>query len=123
MDQNQSTTAEELAKNIIAGLRDKKAGRIVQIDLLGIPNAICRYFIVCQGNSRTQVQAIADAAIEKVRIENHEKPWQKEGYENSEWILIDYVDVVLHVFQPRVRDFYKVEELWADAKITEFQDE
>lgn len=123
MNLNQTNSAEELANIIIDGIKDKKAEKVVKLDLTGVPNAICKYFIICHGNSKTQVEAIADSAIEKAKKEKDEKPWQKEGYENAEWILLDYVDVVLHVFQPATRDFYKLEELWADAVISKYEDE
>lgn len=117
MKQNQNIKPEKLAQLIIEGIQDKKAHQIVSLDLSDIPNAVSKFFIICHGTSTTQVEAIVDAAIEKVKKNTGENPWHTEGYENAEWILIDYVNVVLHVFLQSVREFYKLEELWADAVI------
>ncbi len=123
MTQTQKASAEQLANIVINGIQKKKAQQIISMDLSMIPNAVCNYFIICHGLSGTQVEAIADSAIETVREQTGEKPWHSEGYENAEWILIDYVDVVLHVFQKNVRNFYQLEELWADAEMNKFDDE
>jgi ribosome-associated protein len=104
-----------LLQHIIKGIEEKKGLDIVALDLSGIPGAICKSFVLCNGNSGTQVEAIADSVIDEVRKGIGEKPWHVEGYTNKEWILIDFVDVVVHVFQPDIRDFYGLEELWADA--------
>jgi len=90
--------------------------------LKNIPNAVSRYFVICHGTSRTQVEAIADSVENLVRKANGSKPWHKEGYENAEWILLDYVDVVVHIFQDQTRSFYKLEELWADAVISRYDE-
>ncbi len=115
----QNIESGKLAKYIIEGIQEKKAHRIVSMKLAEIPNAVTEYFIICEGTSRTQVEAIADSAREVVKKNTGENPWHIEGYENAEWILIDYVNVVLHVFQGDVREFYKLEDLWADAVIEE----
>ncbi|MCG9911567.1 MAG: ribosome silencing factor [Flavobacteriales bacterium] len=100
----------------IHGIREKKGKEIHLLDLSDIPTAVCKYFLICNGDSTTQVQALADSIIEEVRKATGEKPWHTEGYDNKEWILIDYADLVVHVFLPEVRDFYGLEDLWADAK-------
>jgi ribosome-associated protein len=110
--------SEKLTDLIIKGITDKKAKDIVILDLQEIDNAIADFFIICHGTSRTQVEAIADAAIETTLKKIKSKPWHREGYENAEWILLDYVDVVVHIFQQEVREFYQLEKLWADAKVT-----
>lgn len=99
----------------IHGLQEKKGKEITVLDLTTIPTAVCKYFVVCNGDSTTQVQALADSVIEEVRKACGEKPWHTEGYDNREWILIDYADVVIHIFLPEVREFYGLEDLWADA--------
>ena len=81
------------------------------------------YFIICHGNTKIQVEAIAEAIEENVRQKIADKPWHKEGLENAEWILLDYVDVVVHIFQESTRSFYNLEKLWADAVIKEYESE
>jgi ribosome-associated protein len=99
----------------IHGLQEKKGKDITVLDLSSIPTAVCKYFIVCNGDSTTQVQALADSVIEEVRKATGEKPWHTEGYDNREWILLDYSNIVIHIFLPEVREFYGLEDLWADA--------
>lgn len=106
-----------LVELIVKGMQEKKAHDIVYFDLRDLPNAVSDFFVVCHGNSNTQVDAIADSVEEIVRVAANEKPWHSEGFENSHWILLDYVNVVVHVFQKEYRDFYRIEDLWADAKI------
>lgn len=115
--------SKKLADTIIGGMQDSKAKHIVSMDLSGIHNSVCKYFIICHGTSRTQVESIADQVEENVRKSLKEKPWHREGFENAEWILLDYVDVVAHIFQPQTRSFYQLEKLWADAEITEIASE
>lgn len=110
-------TLAQLTDSIIKGIREKKGIDIIQIDLKRIKNAICDRFIVCSGSNRTQVEAIADSIRRFVKTELGVSAWHAEGYENAEWILIDYFDIVVHVFLPQSRDYYKLEDLWADAEI------
>ena len=108
----------QLVETIVEGMQEVKAHDIVVLDMREIPNAITDYFVVCHGDSSTQVEAIA-RSVEEETFENlQDKPWHKEGVENSQWILIDYVNVVAHVFYKEARDFYDIESLWADAKST-----
>ena len=88
------------------------------MDLQNIKNAVASFFIICHGTSRPQLSAIADAIEEQVREKTGFKAWNKEGFENAEWILLDYADVVVHIFQENHRKFYNLEGLWADMKIT-----
>jgi ribosome-associated protein len=88
----------------------------VKLNLAKVPNSITDYFIICHGNSRSQVEAIADSVEAEVKKATGANPWHKEGYENAEWILIDYFDVVVHIFLEESRGFYKLEKLWADAE-------
>lgn len=112
--------SEILAENIIEAISDKKGKHIVLMDLREIPNAVASFFIICHGTSRPQLSAIADGIEEATRRKMEMKPWHKEGTENAEWILLDYVDVVVHIFREDRRDFYQLEKLWADARTREF---
>ena len=111
---DESTTTAEA---IIYGIQEKKGEEIVCLDLRKIKSAVTDYFIVCHAKSRTQVEAIAKSMEEEVYKKLKISPWHKEGFENAEWILVDYVTVVVHVFQEEKRQFYGIEKLWADAKI------
>lgn len=106
---------------VVKGIQEKKGKDIVCVDLREIHNAVCDYFVICHGDSTTQVQAIADSVEEETRKLTNEKPWHKEGHENAQWILLDYVSVVTHVFHREARDFYSLEKLWADAEIEEIE--
>ncbi len=101
---------------IIKGMQDKKGADIMVLDFSKIGGAVCDAFVICTGNSNTQVEAIADAVHEAVKKATGENPFHTEGYRNGEWIVMDYVDIVAHVFQPETRSFYQLEKLWADAE-------
>ena len=121
MKENQSLKIKALVDVIITGMQEKKAENITLIDLRNIDNAVCDYFVISNAKSNTQVNAISDS-IQKETLEIlGDKAWHKEGLESSEWILLDYVNVVAHIFQTPVRDFYALEELWGDAKITKIK--
>ncbi|MGY6742266.1 MAG: ribosome silencing factor [Cecembia sp.] len=111
-------TAEELSKVIVKGMEEKKASDIVVMDLRGVKNAFTDFFVICSGNSDTQIEAIYDAVEEEVIKSHQEKPFRSEGKNNKQWILMDYVNVVAHIFLKDRRSFYGLEELWGDAKIT-----
>lgn len=115
--------SEDLSKVVVKGMLEKKATDVVIIDLKGIKNAIADYFIIGSGNSDTQVEAISDSVEEIVYKDTHQDPWHKEGEKNKEWILIDYVDVVAHIFKKNKRAFFGLEDLWGDAKITYVESE
>jgi len=106
-----------LSDIIIQGMKEKKASDITIINLKSIKNAVADYFIICSGNSDKQVSAISDGVQSEVYKLTSQNPWYKEGQQNSEWILIDYIDIVAHVFKKDRRDHYALEELWGDAKI------
>ena len=112
--------SEILADVVVKGILEKKGKNITCLDLRKIKNAVCDYFIICQGDSNIQVDAIAKSVEYEVKKAMGENPYHSEGFENAEWILIDYVNVVVHVFQKQIRDFYNLESLWADAEIKEF---
>lgn len=110
-----------ILNQVVAAMQDKKAKEIISLDLSDIPTAVTRYFVICHGTSKTQVDAIYDNILEKVNNNCGIHPSHREGYENSEWILIDYFDVVVHVFLEETRNFYSLESLWADAKLTTYE--
>jgi ribosome-associated protein len=111
-------STDELISIIIKGIDDVKGDDIQLLDLREIENTVCDYFIICSGSSNTQVNAITGSIQKLVSKELKDKPWHVEGQNNSEWILMDYVNVVVHVFQKHIREFYDIESLWGDAKIT-----
>lgn len=112
---------KQLVEVIIDGMQELKAHNIVSIDLRKIPNAVADYFIVCHGDSSTQVDAIAKSVEKETTEKLKDKPFHVEGVQNSEWILVDYVNVVVHVFYRDTRKFYDLEGLWADANITNIE--
>lgn len=117
----QSTNAlssEQISETVVQGMLEKKAENIVLLDLRKVKHAVADFFVICSGNSDTQIDAIADSVEDELIKKSRTKPWKKEGYSNKEWILIDYVDVVAHVFNKDKRLFYALEELWADAVVT-----
>lgn len=121
MKEDRSLKIKALVDVIVKGMQEKKAENITVVDLRDLDSAVCDFFVISNANSNTQVNAIADS-IQKETLEAlNDKAWSKEGTETSEWILMDYVNVVAHIFQTPVRDFYSLEELWGDAKITSIE--
>ncbi len=113
---------QKLIKAVTEGIQEKKGKQIIIADLTEIGDTICKYFIICQGNSPSQVGAITDSIIEHVRKQTQLRPVSVDGQKNAEWVAIDYFDIVVHVFLPETRDFYNLEHLWADAQLTEIPD-
>ena len=111
--------ADDLISLILKGIDDVKGENIQLLDLREIDNTVCDYFVICSGKSNTQVNAISGSVQKVVSKELKDKPWHVEGQNNSEWILMDYVNVVVHVFRKHVREFYDIEILWGDAIITQ----
>lgn len=111
-----------LVKKITEGIQEKKGKNIVIADLTSIGDTICKYFIICQGNSPSQVSAIVDSVKEYVRNETSIKPNAIDGQSNAQWVAVDYSDVLVHVFLPESRSFYNLEHLWADAHLTTIPD-
>lgn len=109
-----------LVDQIIEGMEDIKGEDILVLDLRELENSICDFFVICSGNSNTQVNALADSVEKKVRESLKDKPWHREGTTMAEWVLLDYVSVAVHIFQKQVREFYDLEGLWSDATITKF---
>ncbi|MDR1371974.1 MAG: ribosome silencing factor [Dysgonamonadaceae bacterium] len=112
-----------LVNTIIEALQEKKGRNIVTMDLTALEGSICQYFIICQGNTPTQVSALSDAVWDMVGDRLHEKPMGAVGRQEAQWIAMDYGTVMLHIFVPAIRVYYNLEQLWADAKITEIPDE
>lgn len=108
-------TTKALVKAVVDAVLEKKGEGLVTLDISNLGNTICRYFVICHTNSSTQTRAVADGVEEHVKKTLKEKVWHKEGMENAHWILLDYSDVVVHIFQRAYRDFYNIEDLWADA--------
>ena len=115
------SSPDELIPLIVQGIEDIKGQNISLLDLRNIENSVCDYFIICNGNSNTQVNAIVSSVQKNVSKNIREKPYQIEGVENAEWVLMDYINVVVHVFQKHKREYYDIENLWGDAKITEIE--
>lgn len=111
-------SSELVKKFVVEGLQEIKGENITVLDLREIENAVTDFFIIAEGNSNTQVNSLADSVHKVVRENVGDKPWHIEGRDNSEWVLMDYVTVVVHVFQKGIREFYDLEGLWGDAEIT-----
>ena len=109
------TRNSKLFKTIISAIRQKKGENIVSLDLRKIQEAVADFFIVCEASSNVQVRAIADAIETEVKKNTGELPYRHEGYQALQWVLIDYVNIVVHIFQPETRKFYKLEEMWNDG--------
>ena len=109
--------AKKLIQQITEGIQDKKGKKIVIADLTRIDDTICNYFVICQGNSPSQVSAIVESVKDFTRKGANSKPFAIDGLRNAEWVAMDYSDVLVHVFQPEAREFYNLEHLWADAKL------
>ncbi|MDN3202868.1 ribosome silencing factor [Algoriphagus sediminis] len=112
-------TADELSKVIIKGMEEKKASDIVMMDLRKVNNSITDIMIIASGNSDKQIEAISDSIEEEVKKAGESGPWRMEGKNNNQWIIMDYVNVVAHIFVKDKREFYGLEDLWGDAKITQ----
>ena len=109
----------QLVEEVILGIENVKGENIHQLDLRELDNTPCDFFIVCSGKSITQVSAIVNSVQKTVSKALHEKPFHTEGLDNAKWVLIDYVNVVVHVFENQIREYYNIEELWGDAKSTQ----
>ncbi len=115
---NLSTYLSEIA---IHGIQEKKGNDIVRLDLRELNSSVSDYFIVCNADSSTQVKAIADSVEDEIYKQTQLSPWRKEGLDNAEWIILDYFDVVVHIFRTEKRDFYGIEDLWGDAETTSYK--
>lgn len=113
---------EQLTQIVVEAMQEKKAKDIVSLDLRELESRVVDKFIICHADNDRQVEAIARNVEEEVRKKLNDKPWHREGYENREWILLDYVNVVVHIFLGEKREFYAIEELWGDAEVERFED-
>jgi ribosome-associated protein len=118
MTKDQDTDSKQLVEAIVSAMEDKKGHDITYIDFTHASNTVARFFVICHGNSNVHVDSLADGVIHEVKRSTGARPWNKEGFENAEWILLDYADVVVHIFQENSRNFYNLEGLWADMEIT-----
>jgi ribosome-associated protein len=122
MKKTKQISSEQLCDLVINGMQEKKGFDIVRMDLRKIHNSITDFFVICSGSSDTQIDAIASSVDDEVFKGSNQDPWHKEGIQNKEWILLDYVDVVVHVFRKDRREFYDIESLWGDAEIAYYGD-
>ena len=116
------TRSSKIFKTIIKAIQDKKGEQLISLDLRKIPEAVADFFIICQATSTTQVRAISDYIEEQVKLQCDEAPYKHEGKQQLHWVLIDYVNIVIHVMQPDTRKFYRLEEMWNDAPVTGHDD-
>lgn len=116
------TRNSKIIKSIILAIQEKKGENIVSLDLRKIPEAVADFFIICEAKSTPQIRAIADHVQDVVKDKCEERPYRHEGYQALHWVLIDYINVVVHVMQPESRKFYKLEEMWNDAGLQEHDD-
>lgn len=107
----------KIFKTIINAIQEKKGENILTLDLRKIPEAVADFFVICDASSNVQVKAIADFVEDQVKIRAEENPYRHEGYQALQWVLIDYVNIVVHIFLPETRKFYRLEEMWSDAGI------
>ncbi len=115
---NLSTYLSEIA---VYGIQEKKGNDIVRLDLRELNSSVSDYFIICNADSATQVKAIADSVEEEIYKKTQTNPWRKEGQDHADWIILDYFDVVVHIFKTEKREFYGIEDLWGDAQSTTYQ--
>ncbi len=114
--------SEALCEVIVEGMKNNKAEDIVVIDLREVEHAVTDFFVICSGDSPTQIEGISNSIIRLTRKELKEKPWHKEGKNNAQWVLLDYVNVVVHIFYKELREYYELEDLWADGKKIKVED-
>ncbi len=114
---NEQNTSDTLSYTIVEGMKNLKAKEIVCLNLTDIESSVCDFFVICHGTSDTHVSAISESIIKETLQTFKEKPWHKEGLTNGNWVLLDYGNVVAHIFQKETRTYYNLEKLWGDAKI------
>ena len=116
------TKSSKIIKTIIAAIQEKKGENILSLDLRKINEAVADFFIICEAGNQPQIRAIADNVEDQVKKKCEENPYHHEGYRKLQWVLIDYVNVVVHIMLPETRKFYKLEEMWSDAATQEHND-
>ena len=117
------TKSSKIIKTIIAAMEEKKGEQIISLDLRKITEAVADFFIICEAKSQPQIRAIADNVIDRVKEKCEESPFHQEGQQQLQWVLVDYVNVVVHIMHPESRKFYRLEEMWSDAVLTEHSEE
>ena len=117
-ENSKAFTSKKISDLVVEGMSEKKALDITLLDLRKVNNAVADYYVICSGASDTQIDAISDSIEEIVFKSTKSRPWKREGKQNKEWILIDYVDVVVHIFKKDKREFFALEDLWGDGIIT-----
>ena len=122
-EEKEKKESTSLLDVIVEAMLEKKAQNIISLDLSSLDNSICKYFVICNADSTTQVSAIAENVEDQVREQLNERVWRKDGLQNSLWAILDYGDVVVHVFQTECRNFYRLEDLWADAELKAYADD
>ena len=122
-EEKEKKESTSLLDVIVEAMLEKKAQNIISLDLSSLDNSICKYFVICNADSTTQVSAIAENVEDQVREQLNERVWRKDGLQNSLWVILDYGDVVVHVFQTECRNFYRLEDLWADAELKAYADD
>lgn len=118
---NQGQNTEHLVEVVVNAIQEVKGEDIVSLDLKKVTHSVADYFVICHANSHTQVQAIARRVEEETMKTLNDRPWHKEGIQNAEWVLLDYTDIVVHVFYKEARTFYALEDLWADGEVKEYE--
>ena len=113
------TRASKIYKTVIRAIQDKKGEHIVSLDLRKIPEAVSDFFVICEANNQPQIRAITDAVEDEVKKHTGQIPYRTEGKQNLQWVLIDYINIVVHIMTPETRKFYKLEEMWSDAPLEE----
>lgn len=119
---NKNAEDKQIIDKIVEGIQDVKGKKTVVVDMTALENYTCAYFVICEGESNTQVNSIAENIKDHVREELHVKPFAVDGMMNAEWVAMDYGNIIVHVFQPEARAFYQLETLWEDATINEIPD-
>lgn len=122
MKEIKELSGDELCRLVVHGMLEKKAANIVVMDLRKVKNSITDFFVICSGNTDTQIDAIATSVDDEIFKATKMNPWHQEGKQNKEWILLDYIDVVVHVFRKDRRKFYDLESLWGDAELTQIEE-
>lgn len=122
MEETQVKT-ETLVQSIVESIHAKRGMDVVTIDMRRLNSSVCDFFVICSGSSDRQVKAIADYVEDEMKHQYETSLAKKQGYENGQWVVLDYLDTVVHIFQQEYRDFYRLEELWADADIKEYSDQ
>lgn len=122
-EDKKETQSVDLLDVIVEAMLEKKAQNVVSLDLSSLDNSICKYFVICNAESTTQVAAIAENVEDETRQRLGERVWRKDGLQNALWVILDYGDIVAHIFQTEYRDFYKLEDLWADAELRTYTDD